>query len=409
MNISPPVAFGVVGLGGYAGHIRELLRSQARSTQPPVRLVSVCDPDLSAHGETIEALRAEGVGVYPTIEDLLASPVEAVWLPVPIGLHRPFTERALAAGKAVMVEKPVAGSVDDLEAMIAARDRAGLTVGVGFQDTWADTTSQVKRMILDGAIGEVTHATVHACWPRDDAYYSRNDWAGAMRRGDTWVLDSPANNALSHFITLPLFLMGPTMADAAILTQLEAELYRARPTIECFDTISLRVTIEGGATLLVLFTHACEANIGPIVRIHGRSGTIERTHQRIVVRRRGREDQTLATGPTHPAMVRRFAAAVRGRVEADQPLVTLEVSRPQLVCVNGAVEAAPIHAAPSHRNDRGVQVIGGVHELFEQCVGANQMLHETGRASWTQPAATLDVRDYRHFAGPAADVQQAAR
>ena len=70
-------------------------------------------------------LKALGVQTARTFEQLLELDIDAVWLPLPIDLHRPFTETALAAGKAVMCEKPAAGSVDDVDAMIAARIARG--------------------------------------------------------------------------------------------------------------------------------------------------------------------------------------------------------------------------------------------------------------------------------------------
>src|SRR5829696_1805709 len=77
--------------------------------------------------------------------ELLDLPIDAVWLPLPIHLHRPYTERALAAGKAVLCEKPAAGCVDDVDAMIAARDASGRGVLIGFQDVYQPCVIQLKR------------------------------------------------------------------------------------------------------------------------------------------------------------------------------------------------------------------------------------------------------------------------
>ena len=88
--------------------------------------------------------------VFARWEDLLAHPAEAVWLPLPIPLHRPYTEQALAAGKAVLCEKPAAGCVQDLDAMQDAQSRAGLPVAIGFQDIYEPTTLALKRALLDG-------------------------------------------------------------------------------------------------------------------------------------------------------------------------------------------------------------------------------------------------------------------
>src|SRR6185295_13377270 len=87
-----------------------------------------------------------------------------------------------------------------------------------------------------------------------------------ISRDGRWVLDSPANNALSHYLHLALFLLGPTERESAFPEEVEAELYRANP-IESYDTCSLRLTFEGGAHALVGFTHACDTNIDPQVLI----------------------------------------------------------------------------------------------------------------------------------------------
>src|SRR5579875_762677 len=191
-----PVAWGSVGLGGYAGAAYETLLEASETPSDAVRLVGVCEPDGHAHAASIAAARKRGVAVYERLDDLLAAPIEAVWLPLPIHLHRPFAERALAAGKAVLCEKPAAGSVDDVDAMIAARDRAALPLVIGFQDIYEPTTLTLKRRLLDGAIGALQSATVLACWPRSDRYYARAAWAGHRAVEGTWVMDSPASNAL---------------------------------------------------------------------------------------------------------------------------------------------------------------------------------------------------------------------
>src|SRR4051812_24542642 len=118
-----PVRFGLVGLGGYARWIMELLCACADAPNPPIQLVAAAEPNLAGFPERVELLQKRGVKLFPSYEELLKVPeVEAVWLPVPIDLHRPFVEMAVKAKKVAVVEKPVTGSVDDLAAMIAARD-----------------------------------------------------------------------------------------------------------------------------------------------------------------------------------------------------------------------------------------------------------------------------------------------
>src|SRR5438045_6504339 len=123
--------FGLVGMGGYAG--QACLSILKRTGPQKVRLTAVHDPAAENFPELLGILKERGITVYKTYEELLASPIKALWLPVPIDLHRPFTEQALQAGKAVLCEKPAAGCIQDVEAMIRARDAAKKPVAIGYQ------------------------------------------------------------------------------------------------------------------------------------------------------------------------------------------------------------------------------------------------------------------------------------
>jgi predicted dehydrogenase len=255
-SILPPLGFGIVGMGGYGKHVLRCLQQSSADPDPVVKLEAVCDPDVVRFGREMDELRAGGLSVYSSLEELLGdSKVRAVWLPVPITLHRKFTQAAVEAGKAVLCEKPAAATVDEVDQMIAARDANRQVVAIGFQDIYDPLVQDAKRRILAGELGTISNASVWGVWPRDSFYYSRNAWAGALRRGDDWVLDSPASNAMAHFIMLMLYLLGPTQETAAIPVSIEAELYRANP-IENYDTCGLRVTVEGGASVLILLTHS---------------------------------------------------------------------------------------------------------------------------------------------------------
>src|SRR4051812_59806 len=235
MKTNSPIRLGLAGLGGYAGFICDRIFDETKSDQPAVTFVAACDPALERFGARVRDLKARGVEVVRTFDQLLATDIEALWLPLPIDLHRSFTEAALAAGKAVMCEKPAAGSVDDVDAMIAARDRANLSVVIGFQDIYQPAVAKLKHRLISGELGQATSATVIGCWPRSERYFGRNDWAGRFKRDGRWVMDSPATNALAHFINLAMFLLGDTTSTSASATHMAAELYRAN-RIENFDT-----------------------------------------------------------------------------------------------------------------------------------------------------------------------------
>jgi predicted dehydrogenase len=410
MTNHQPVGFGVVGVVNFSSSVLQMLQTGAAAADRPVRVVAVVGHDPQRNAEPIAALRAKGIDIVATLDELLArTDIQAVWLPVPIHLHRPFTERALAAGKAVICEKPVAGCVDDLDAMIQAQQRYNLPVAIGYQDICQPTTLAAKRLLLAGKIGRIRSATLIGCWPRADAYFNRSDWPGKLRVGETWVLDSPANNALAHYINLVLFLLGSADDRSAEPLSIEAELYRVNP-IENYDTCGLRVAMPDDVSFTALLTHACERTVGPIIRINGDAGSLSYSAAAMVFRdASGQVTQTLPRLDNQAwceHYSRRIARYVRGIADDSSAIATLQTSRPHLVVTNGASEAAVVHDVDASvvrvvTNDKGhrLTTIVGIEDLFEKCIAKHCLPHESGLASWTVPAGRADLRNYASFAG----------
>lgn len=318
-----PLRIGVAGVSGYASTIiRSLLEAGSEVT-----LSAVCDPSLESQSEAVANLRAGGVDVFDDYSSMLASPIEAVWLPVPIHLHRSFTEQALRAGKAVMCEKPAAGCLQDVDAMISARDRNRLPVLVGFQDIYAPHTREVSRLLSEGAIGRIQLVTLLGAWPRNADYYRLRAWAGNLRKAETWVLDSPAQNALAHFLNLALHWTACCPAGKARPVEIEAELYRANP-IENYDTCGFRVHFENDATLLAMLTHASNDTIQPEIRIVGEHGEMRFKAWKSITFEgpSGWREIPLST-QIHQSMIETFAEVVRGE-ESDRLSATLDGAHP---------------------------------------------------------------------------------
>lgn len=402
------VVVGTVGLGGYARSILDLAQRCAEGQDASIRLAGVFEPDLPAHASLVRELQSRGVTVTDRFDQLLAMPIEGVLLPVPIDLHRTYTEQALAAGKAVLCEKPAAGCVDDCDAMIAARDAAKRPVLIGFQDVYDPVIRQVKQALLDSHIGKVRYATFRACWPRDSVYFTRNNWAGRFKRDGVWVMDSPAANALSHFIHLTLYLLGPTLDRSATPQRVEAELYRAND-IENYDTCAIRVDLDGLSAMFCM-THASAVNVDPMIVIRGEHGMVEVTYSQAFLRNRVGTQTIPRVTDSRAHMIRAFADVIRGRTP-QTAVGTLEMARAHLVVVNGASEASAVHDVPpqfveTHASREGtatLRCIPGIDIFLRDCAHDNMMPHESGKVPWTRPAGTRDVRDYRHFNGPKMD------
>jgi len=402
MNQGEPVRLGVAGLGGYGRAVREAIarygEAARESGEPDAHLAAACDIRPDAFPELVDELRSNGVAVFDDYQRMLAEPIDAVWLPLPIDLHRPYTERALAAGKAVICEKPAAGTVEEVDAMIAARDAAGLPVQIAFQHMFDRNTPVIRQRLREGAIGRIRGARLHCCWPRPEGYYRRNDWAGAMQRNGAWVLDSPAQNAMAHFVQLMLhFLGGEPRA-------VEAELYRTRP-IENFDTCALRIEMGGEATATALLTHACGETREPTIMIEGEAGRLEWGFGGAVFKdAAGREVEAFAPDDRiRQNIVRRIVAELRGGAGPDHAGCRLEEARPHTVVINAAAEAAAVHTIDEAHyavQDNGVHALKGIEAAFDRCAASGQLLHESGALPWTAPPGRVEIAPETSFSGP---------
>ena len=97
-----------------------------------------------------------GVGHYGSYDEALADPsVDAVVIAVPTRYHLELALRALEMGKHVLVEKPAFPLLDDYQAVIEARDRAGRTVIVGENDHYKPLCVVLRRLLVEGVIGEM--------------------------------------------------------------------------------------------------------------------------------------------------------------------------------------------------------------------------------------------------------------
>jgi predicted dehydrogenase len=126
-----------------------------------------------------------GARVVASYEGLLADPeVDAVYVPLPNDVHVEWTEKALAAGKHVLCEKPIALEAGAIDGLIAARDRAGRLAAEAFMVVHHPQWLRVRELLAEGAIGRLRHVQGAFSFFNDDPENIRNQAAlggGALR------------------------------------------------------------------------------------------------------------------------------------------------------------------------------------------------------------------------------------
>lgn len=260
----------LIGISGYGRIHLELARGARDRGEADITAAAI----INAAEETanVAELQAKGCAIYTDYREMLAAHagrIDLCLIPTGIHWHARMTLAALAAGANVLVEKPLAGSVADGQAMQAAEQAAGRFVAVGFQDTYDPGTRWLIDALRRGVIGEVRTVRFLGIWPRPRAYFLRNNWAGRLMIDGVQVLDSPLNNAFGHFVMLSLLFAGE---DAAVPEPGGVELFRAND-IESFDTAVVNARTPRGVRLWFGVSHVSHTALEPEIVIEGTAGT----------------------------------------------------------------------------------------------------------------------------------------
>lgn len=118
---------------------------------------------------------APGLAIHNSYDALLADPeVEAVYIPLPNHLHIDWSLKALAAGKHVLCEKPIALAAPEIDALIAARDASGLVCAEAFMVCHHPQWQRARQLLQDGAIGELAHVEADFSFNNPDLSNIRN-------------------------------------------------------------------------------------------------------------------------------------------------------------------------------------------------------------------------------------------
>ena len=141
----------IAGLGGWGRNWATLIRTTGED-----RIVDVIDPSAVAREWAMTNLGLATGHVHRELAaGLASSDAEAVLVLTPPDAHRAGAEAALAAGKHVLIEKPVSTNIADARAVIAAAERTGLTAMVSQNYRYSRPARRIRDVILGGTIGDV--------------------------------------------------------------------------------------------------------------------------------------------------------------------------------------------------------------------------------------------------------------
>jgi predicted dehydrogenase len=228
-----PVGVALVGMGWWGKKMLNVLAAAPSD----IRVVRAVEPNL----ETARALCAEkGVALTADYVDALSDPdVEAVVLATPHALHGAQIEAAVAAGKHIFCEKPLALTKAGAEKAVRLCRDAGLVLGMGHERRWEPPVAELLARADAGDLGRIHQI---------EANFSHDKFLALDR--DNWRLkadQAPAGGMTAtgiHLLDLSVRLLGPAQSVWCVCEQLSSDLPQG-------DTVAAYVKFRGGGTSYV--------------------------------------------------------------------------------------------------------------------------------------------------------------
>jgi UDP-N-acetyl-2-amino-2-deoxyglucuronate dehydrogenase len=248
-----------IGLIG-GGNITETHARAARAL-PGVEIAGV----FGTNAEKVARLRREyGGKAYSDFAQFLAHrPMDLVAIGSPSGLHAAQGIAAAQRGLHVITEKPIDITTERADALIEAADKAGVKLGVFFQDRCKPDILRAKKAMDSGVLGRLILADARVKWYRPPEYYANSKWRG------TWALDGGGAliNQAVHSVDLMLWLFGDVVSvQAASKTSLHA--------IEAEDTLIAHLEFANGALGVLQATTSAYPGYPRRLELTGSEGTL---------------------------------------------------------------------------------------------------------------------------------------
>jgi predicted dehydrogenase len=338
-----PFGFALVGCGMIAR-----FHARAISEIPGARVAALVSRT-PANGETL--IRETGIPPCPTfatVDEAVKAPgVDAVIITTPSGAHLEPAVTAAAAGKHVVVEKPLEITEDRCDRIVEACAEHKVQLCTIFPSRFGDANVALKAAVDAGKFGRLTLGETACKWWRSQAYYDDGGWKGTQALDGGGAL---MNQAI-HNVDLLLWMMG----DATHVCGFTATLAHER--IEVEDTAVAVVHFKNGALGTIRATTSVHPGYPKTIAVHGDKGSVEIEQDDVV-----RWDFTPETAADLETR-KRFAAKVGASGGAADPkAISHEGHRRQLA---DFVDAVRNHRPPRVDGREGRRSVALIRAIYE--------------------------------------------
>jgi UDP-N-acetyl-2-amino-2-deoxyglucuronate dehydrogenase len=264
MNKNEPLKYALIGCGRIApNHI-----AAALANKEGLKIVAVCDI-VPEHMDSLLAkfdLQNSGIKKYTDYREMLEKEhPQLAAVATESGKHAQIALDVIDSGCNVIVEKPLAMSLDDADRLIAAAKQKGVKLCANHQNRFNKSIQKIRGALEAGRFGKLYHAAAHIRWNRGESYYKQAPWRGKWESDGGTLM-----NQCIHNIDLLRWMMGEPDEVMAFTDRL------AHPYIEAEDLGLAIIKFKNGSYGLIEGTsNVFPKNLEETLYIFGEKGTVK--------------------------------------------------------------------------------------------------------------------------------------
>lgn len=256
--------YALIGCGRIAtNHIKAAISNK-------LEIAAVCDinPEhmeqlLSKHNINMD----ESIKRYTDYKQMLSeNKFHLIGIATESGLHAEIALCCIEKGANIIIEKPMAMSIEDADKIIAMAEKHGVKVSACHQNRFNVAVQETRKALEKGRFGRLSHGAVHVRWNRNSGYYTQAPWRG------TWEQDGGAlMNQCIHGIDLLRWMMGDEIEEVYGATRQQFHNY-----LEAEDLGMAVIKFKNGSLATIEgTTNVYPKNLEETLYIFGETGTVK--------------------------------------------------------------------------------------------------------------------------------------
>ncbi len=256
--------YALIGCGRIAtNHIKAAVNNK-------LEIVAVCDIIPKKMEELLAKHELQGDVSIKRYEDykkmIEEEKPELVSIATESGIHAEIALYCIEKGVNLIIEKPMAMSIEDADKIIRLSEEKGVKVSACHQNRFNVAIQQLRQAMEAGRFGKLSHGSIHVRWNRNKGYYTQAPWRG------TWAQDGGAlMNQCIHGIDLLRWMMGDEIEEIYGATRQQFHDY-----LEAEDVGMAVIKFKNGAIGTIEgTTNVYPKNLEETLYIFGENGTVK--------------------------------------------------------------------------------------------------------------------------------------